>query len=99
MFLAYFYYLCLFVKQKTAYDMRSSDWSSDVCSSYLILGAIRHLPGCRLRCLVGASQSSHHTAHEALVVTDGDAPISMGNHVIPGGHLLMEFVLGRIPIG
>src|SRR3546814_5478139 len=24
-----------FFKQKTAYDMRISDWSSDVCSSYL----------------------------------------------------------------
>src|SRR3546814_11676796 len=27
-----FVYLC-FVKQKTAYEMRISDWSSDVCSS------------------------------------------------------------------
>src|SRR3546814_6516587 len=27
--------LCFF-KQKTAYEMRISDWSSDVCSSYLI---------------------------------------------------------------
>src|SRR3546814_10182003 len=26
-----------FVKQKTAYEMRISDWSSDVCSSDLIL--------------------------------------------------------------
>src|SRR3546814_4636378 len=28
-------YLCLCVKQKTAYEMRISDWSSDVCSSDL----------------------------------------------------------------
>src|SRR3546814_7708232 len=30
-------YVCLFVffKQKTAYEMRISDWSSDVCSSDL----------------------------------------------------------------
>src|SRR3546814_10493170 len=27
---------CCFVKQKTAYEMRISDWSSDVCSSDLI---------------------------------------------------------------
>src|SRR3546814_9346626 len=27
-----------FVKQKTAYEMRISDWSSDVCSSDLLLG-------------------------------------------------------------
>src|SRR3546814_7100179 len=26
----------LFYKQKTAYEMRSSDWSSDVCSSELV---------------------------------------------------------------
>src|SRR3546814_11691325 len=29
-----------FFKQKTAYEMRISDWSSDVCSSDLILAAI-----------------------------------------------------------
>src|SRR3546814_5966749 len=32
--------LCfLFFKQKTAYEMRISDWSSDVCSSDLLLDA------------------------------------------------------------
>src|SRR3546814_1499146 len=29
------YFLFFFFKQKTAYEMRISDWSSDVCSSYL----------------------------------------------------------------
>src|SRR3546814_2230499 len=29
--------LCFFFKQKTAYEMRISDWSSDVCSSDLAL--------------------------------------------------------------
>src|SRR3546814_5255125 len=33
--------LFLFFKQKTAYEMRISDWSSDVCSSDLI--AIAHV--------------------------------------------------------
>src|SRR3546814_20195006 len=28
--------MMLFVKQKTAYEMRISDWSSDVCSSDLV---------------------------------------------------------------
>src|SRR3546814_10578221 len=35
-----------FFKQKTAYEMRISDWSSDVCSSDLVLaaaGAVAHL--------------------------------------------------------
>src|SRR3546814_4589508 len=29
------YYVVFFCKQKTAYEMRISDWSSDVCSSDL----------------------------------------------------------------
>src|SRR3546814_3952077 len=33
--------LCFFFKQKTAYEMRISDWSSDVCSSDL---EVSHLP-------------------------------------------------------
>src|SRR3546814_10404201 len=28
---------CFFFKQKTAYEMRISDWSSDVCSSDLMM--------------------------------------------------------------
>src|SRR3546814_1595205 len=35
----YVYYFCFFFKQKTAYEMRISDWSSDVCSSDLAYGA------------------------------------------------------------
>src|SRR3546814_7356838 len=37
------YLVCLFFyfKQKTAYDMRISDWSSDVCSSDLFLCILR----------------------------------------------------------
>src|SRR3546814_10546388 len=31
--------LCCFFKQKTSYDMRISDWSSDVCSSDLVAEA------------------------------------------------------------
>src|SRR3546814_7532247 len=36
---------CFFFKQKTAYEMRISDWSSDVCSSDLALVAIVVLAG------------------------------------------------------
>src|SRR3546814_5460721 len=36
-FISFVYFVCLFFffKQKTAYEMRISDWSSDVCSSDL----------------------------------------------------------------
>src|SRR3546814_7072573 len=33
-------FLFFFFKQKTAYEMRISDWSSDVCSSDLFAGAV-----------------------------------------------------------
>src|SRR3546814_1434986 len=44
-FFVFFFFLCVllvfffffFFKHKTAYDMRISDWSSDVCSSDLLL--------------------------------------------------------------
>src|SRR3546814_1026319 len=35
MFALYRYFIFFFFKQKTAYEMRISDWSSDVCSSDL----------------------------------------------------------------
>src|SRR3546814_6288693 len=42
--------VCFFFKQKTAYEMRISDWSSDVCSSDLIMPdgrsiVLERLPG------------------------------------------------------
>src|SRR3546814_7348736 len=36
-----------FFKQKTAYEMRISDWSSDVCSSDLFIAARVRVPGVR----------------------------------------------------
>src|SRR3546814_6642562 len=36
-----FLFLFFFFKQKTAYEMRISDWSSDVCSSDLLAGRPR----------------------------------------------------------
>src|SRR3546814_2819179 len=37
--LSFRFIVCFFFKQKTAYEMRISDWSSDVCSSDLAHGA------------------------------------------------------------
>src|SRR3546814_3475057 len=34
-FVEFYFFLFFFFKQKTAYEMRISDWSSDVCSSDL----------------------------------------------------------------
>src|SRR3546814_10269591 len=48
-FIMVFSYFCFFFfKQKTAYEMRISDWSSDVCSSdLLVLPGVVELPQLR----------------------------------------------------
>src|SRR3546814_5580293 len=38
LYLLFFFFYVFFFKQKTAYEMRISDWSSDVCSSDLFDG-------------------------------------------------------------
>src|SRR3546814_3584448 len=43
-FLSCFLFLFFYFKQKTAYEMRISDWSSDVCSSDLLRPMIEPLP-------------------------------------------------------
>src|SRR3546814_6573398 len=50
----------LFFKQKTAYEMRISDWSSDVCSSDLRVGRI------------GGGQGFHLLPVDAFFVEDLD---------------------------
>src|SRR3546814_4385580 len=47
-------FVCFFFKQKTAYEMRISDWSSDVCSSDL------HRPS--------APDQQHQRDHEQQMV-------------------------------
>src|SRR3546814_20313455 len=47
-----------FFKQKTAYEMRISDWSSDVCSSDLAVEVAREVGG-------GARPDGHHRAGQA----------------------------------
>src|SRR3546814_10236971 len=39
------FYFFFFFKQKTAYEMRISDWSSDVCSSDLNIGQLARQAG------------------------------------------------------
>src|SRR3546814_1659499 len=58
-FVLLFVCIFFFFKQKTAYEMRISDWSSDVCSSDLPIGReTRHRPadlagGCRRGAVAG----------------------------------------------
>src|SRR3546814_7062950 len=41
-------YCFFFCKQKTAYDIRISDWSSDVCSSDLVTDLLAPVAGTRI---------------------------------------------------
>src|SRR3546814_8233276 len=50
--MSWFYVFVFFFKQKTAYEMRISDWSSDVCSSDLaVLSYAQHLQEYRVEFL------------------------------------------------
>src|SRR3546814_11791928 len=53
---------CFFFKQKTAYEMRISDWSSDVCSSDLDLQRSRDLVAVRHPGLDRADPARHPAA-------------------------------------
>src|SRR3546814_5939450 len=55
-----------FFKQKTAYEMRISDWSSDVCSSDLRQIAVEHRLADR-----GAEAAARYQSDDRAVVQDG----------------------------
>src|SRR3546814_6143714 len=72
----YVYMLCFFFfKQKTAYEMRMSDWSSDVCSSDLAacegvaqrghVGHVRREPQLDLR-IIGGDDDVARFRHEGV---------------------------------
>src|SRR3546814_13612684 len=76
-------YFCFFFKQKTAYEMRISDWSSDVCSSDL-QGRIEMKHN---RMIARGAQVAALSA--ALLLTDGAAAqeqqfVTIGNGGVTG---------------
>src|SRR3546814_4789342 len=68
---------CFFVKQKTAYEMRISDWSSDVCSSdleqdvagYAKAAFIGHQMGLQLSVASPAPRSEERSVGKECVST------------------------------
>src|SRR3546814_2564976 len=72
-------FVFFFFKQKTAYEMRISDWSSDVCSSDL--DSRRNYPGER-RCA-----AAHSSAHSWLRLRGGrndrGCGGNLGRHSLP----------------
>src|SRR3546814_10735608 len=71
-----------FLKQKTAYEMRSSDWSSDVCSSDLV-GLQAHIRLCRYPARDRIEQpmrlaKAQRRGHAQAVATAGEQQIDGG---------------------
>src|SRR3546814_11653675 len=71
------------VKQKTAYEMRISDWGSDVCSSHLVYRYSRHAIG------QGRSEDGVAADLEALLpgLTDATHDHILNRHGIDAGPL------------
>src|SRR3546814_9834591 len=92
-----FYYVFFFFKQKTAYEMRISDWSSDVCSSDLVGDALGGGEEVRLDAeIVGgegraeAAEAGDHLVEDqqdAVLVADRAQPlqVSLRRDQHPGG--------------
>src|SRR3546814_5582168 len=63
----FYYFYFFFFKQKTAYEMRISDWSSDVCSSDLLI----------------QTNQNHHkqkrTSNDSKVVSFANQALKIGN--------------------
>src|SRR3546814_9762612 len=77
-----------FFKQKTAYGMRISDWSSDVCSSDLLPVFVQY-EGCRVQVGVDRAALYYRGAGRTLeaaaaVGADGEAAKEVHAHGRPG---------------
>src|SRR3546814_16165184 len=66
-------YFFFFFKQKTAYEMRISDWSSDVCSSDLL-----HAHGVGEHLDVGHLADLHAVGEHPGLVVEAHGPLEVG---------------------
>src|SRR3546814_6396301 len=85
-----------FFKQKTAYEMRISDWSSDVCSSDLMTGSLHASsyapPGIARRVeqgrgRVAAMKSLRCAGAEYLRLAAGETHFSLFTRLMPWDHV------------
>src|SRR3546814_7580208 len=102
------FFLFVFFKQKTAYEMRISDWSSDVCSSEAGAAATQLLPqageaidGARIHCTPAqAGQLTGRGAGGLDPATDPSLDIERAGHrprtmqAHPADHLVVMRVQG-----
>src|SRR3546814_19498446 len=88
------YVLLFFFKQKTAYEMRISDWSSDVCSSDLLRLAYRErgreLDDIALRTSYDQKMGSLARFHQAGKAESLKRITSLLDQVIEGEEAVLE---------
>src|SRR3546814_2001299 len=78
-----FFLFFFFFKQKTAYEMRISDWSSDVCSSDLTFSAIYIAPllaGHGPHCAVAWRRAAPRSSGGRLGITELSAKVYRPAH-------------------
>src|SRR3546814_3332363 len=88
--------LVFFVKQKTAYELRISDWSSDVCSSDLIR-LYWAAPGEHSRGWILMEIDQGNFARSKFLIRGG--PVSTTEWRKPFSSLGVEFLPGHGQIG
>src|SRR3546814_5270047 len=71
-----------FFKQKTAYEMRISDWSSDVCSSDLMATYGFHTIHGRAPALATGLKLANPNLNVWVISGDGDGLSIGGNHTL-----------------
>src|SRR3546814_10557788 len=82
-------YLFFFFKQKTAYDMRISDWSSDVCSPDL------HAGRAQAEAHAGLAAIIHQVAEAHLGAYPRHRPHEIFDHPVRVGMVDVEAEIGR----
>src|SRR3546814_9985215 len=77
----FYYFYFFFFKQKTAYEMRISDWSSDVCSSDLLVlftDVRQRLDSGAARALAGAFADPSIGAASGELILEGATGFGQG---------------------
>src|SRR5881628_2911710 len=96
-----FSFFFFFFKQKTAYEMSVSDWSSDVCSSDLTVPGAVELEGLRRRLEVsaGTRRERQVAVRQCLVAQRLDGPALLRAYPGDGGAEDGDLVAGGHAVG
>src|SRR3546814_5590715 len=84
------YYRFFFFKQKTAYEMRISDWSSDMCSSDLVHAAILGLPRVQRRAADAVLATHIGGLHPAFLLAQHRDDLLLAEPGLPHVRLLTK---------